>query len=250
MNIKKIDEFQFEIDGEIIAATKKAKFIGNDIYLDDIFKDEAAIKIPFDELQIDGETLVDIETAKQTLNTFIGVNCVASAYNKNLLIDMDSSLFADLNTYGGLNSNRYYYHPLMAQIVDGELKLTVKNRNGDVFAEVYSPFGSAVVNFIVGTSYYSSATGNLIYGMNVETVPDYIVSPNANSVNLAYTPGSQAGAILINCEIKKKSNVQNTKEVQIGEFYIGMEIVNGGGGSETIYVSAPIVSIDIPIPNN
>ena len=72
INIKPIDKFQFEIDGETIAATKKAKIVGDMIYLDDKFRCGMVIKIPFSELQIDGETPEDIETATRILNTFVG----------------------------------------------------------------------------------------------------------------------------------------------------------------------------------
>ena len=72
MDIRKIDEFQFEIDGEAIAATKKAKIVGDTIYLDDKFRCDMVIKLPFSELQINGETPVDIETATRILNTFVG----------------------------------------------------------------------------------------------------------------------------------------------------------------------------------
>ena len=72
MIIRKIDVFQFEIDGEIIAATKKAKIVGDMIYLDDMFKNEVVIKIPFGGLQINGKIPANLNAAVIMLNRFVG----------------------------------------------------------------------------------------------------------------------------------------------------------------------------------
>jgi len=104
MIIRKIDEFQFEIDGEAIAATKKAKIVGDMIYLDDIFKNEVVIKIPFDGLQINGKTPADLNAAVIMLNRFVGSfkKCVGTITdNGNGTSTGNENLTAE---------NIYYFH--------------------------------------------------------------------------------------------------------------------------------------------
>ena len=97
MNITKIDGFQFEIDGESIAATKKAKIVGDTIYLEDKFRCGGVIKIPFSELTIDGKVYADIGTATKILNSFVGAEGIG--VTQPVIEDVSDTFYLEQNDY-------------------------------------------------------------------------------------------------------------------------------------------------------
>ena len=186
-------------------------------------------------------------------NNVISAQAVSNGGGLNLEdLGIDATLSE--NARGSLNVNDLRYFQILAQHVDGDMKITIRRRpfdytfsGGNTLPLVfYCPAKAASIKMnlaaIIKESDSSSTTGNItnpenkiILGFNQDNnvLPYYSVNANgvllrSNSKTLHNFGASNIyfAAVLGQVAVEIKELSENTAELQIGEFYYGKAIPN------------------------